>query len=152
MARQKPIAPSRSMRGVGLIEVMIAVLIMGIGLLGIAAMQATTLRNSQSSVERSQAVVQTYTILDSMRANLDAARNNLYNIGLTCTVPAGGTLITNDQRFWLQTVQANLGTTACGQIECASNACKITLQWDDSRGTGDRTKLATQALVTSTQI
>jgi type IV pilus assembly protein PilV len=152
MARQKPIAPSRSMRGVGLIEVMIAVLIMGIGLLGIAAMQATTLRNSQSSVERSQAVVQTYTILDSMRANLDAARNNLYNIGLTCTVPAGGTLITNDQRFWLQTVQANLGTTACGQIECASNACKITLQWDDSRGTGDSTKLATQALVTSTQI
>jgi type IV pilus assembly protein PilV len=140
------------MRGVGLIEVMIAVLIMGIGLLGIAAMQATTLRNSQSSVERSQAVVQTYTILDSMRANLDAARNNLYNIGLTCTVPAGGTLITNDQRFWLQTVQANLGTTACGQIECASNACKITLQWDDSRGTGDSTKLATQALVTSTQI
>jgi type IV pilus assembly protein PilV len=140
------------MRGVGLIEVMIAVLIMGIGLLGIAAMQATTLRNSQSSVERSQAVVQTYTILDSMRANLDAARNNLSNIGLTCTVPAGGTLITNDQRFWLQTVQANLGTTACGQIECASNACKITLQWDDSRGTGDSTKLATQALVTSTQI
>jgi type IV pilus assembly protein PilV len=152
MVRQKTIGPSRSMRGVGLIEVMIAVLIMGIGLLGIAAMQATTLRNSQSSVERSQAVVQTYTILDSMRANLDAARNNLYNIGLTCTVPAGGTLITNDQRFWLQTVQANLGTTACGQIECASNACKITLQWDDSRGTGDRTKLGTQTLVTSTQI
>jgi type IV pilus assembly protein PilV len=151
MVRQKTIGPSRSMRGVGLIEVMIAVLIMGIGLLGIAAMQATTLRNSQSSVERSQAVVQTYTILDAMRANIDAARSpaNGYNLAMTGTPPAGGTLITNDQRFWLQTVQANLGPTARGQILCALNACTITLEWDDSRGKGGATA---QSFSTQTRI
>ena len=56
-----------SQRGAGLLEVLIAVLVMGIGLLGIAALQATALRNAQSSMERSQAVVQAYAILDSMR-------------------------------------------------------------------------------------
>jgi len=56
-------------RGVSLLEVLIAVLILAIGLLGVAALQASALRNSQSSLERSQAVIYTYTILDSMRSN-----------------------------------------------------------------------------------
>ena len=77
-----------SMRGVGLVEVLVAVLVLAIGLLGIAALQATTLRNSQSSIERTQAVVQTYTILDAMRANLNVARGGGYNMALTCAPPA----------------------------------------------------------------
>ncbi|MFL8092610.1 prepilin-type N-terminal cleavage/methylation domain-containing protein, partial [Xanthomonas vasicola] len=47
----------KSMSGIGLIEVLISVVILGVGMLGIAAMQATALRNSQSSLERSQAVI-----------------------------------------------------------------------------------------------
>ena len=147
--RQRIYRSSHSMRGVGLIEVLIAVLIMAIGLLGIAAMQATTLRNSQSSVERTQAVVQTYTILDAMRANIDAARGGGYNLAMTCTAPSGGTLITNDQRFWLQAVKTNLGSSACGQIDCVANACTISVKWDDSRGKGG---ISAQTLDTRTRI
>lgn len=66
-----------SMAGVGLVEVMISVLVLGVGMLGIAAMQATALRNSQSSLERSQAVIQAYTIFDAMRANLAVATSGL---------------------------------------------------------------------------
>ena len=55
------VSAPRTSRGVGLIEVLIAVLVMGIGMLGIAALQATSLRNSQSSLERGNAVIQTYT-------------------------------------------------------------------------------------------
>ena len=143
-----------NMRGVGLVEVLVAVLVLAIGLLGIAALQATTLRNSQSSIERAQAVVQTYTILDAMRANVTAARSNGYDMLLTCTPPAlNGTLIVSDQNFWLTSVQASLGSTACGQVTCAvaplPNVCTITVQWDDSRGKGGST---TQALATTTQI
>src|SRR5690606_8210568 len=67
--------------GVGLLEVMISVLILGIGLLGIAAMQATALRNGQSSLERTQAVIQTYAVLDLLRANRTNAIAGYYNTG-----------------------------------------------------------------------
>ena len=87
----------RSQHGAGLIEVLVAVLVMGIGLLGVAAMQATALRNNQSALERTQATIQTYSILDAMRANRQRAIAGDYNMGRTCSVPAtGGTLAQKD--------------------------------------------------------
>lgn len=122
-------------RGLGLIEVMVAVLILGVGLLGIAAMQATALRNSQSSVERSQAVMQTYAILDAMRANVAVARIGGYNLSsMTCTEPDAGDLAADDRAAWIRSLKASLNSSACGQINCGSLECTITVQWDDSRG------------------
>jgi type IV pilus assembly protein PilV len=138
-----------AVRGVGLIEVLVAVLVLAIGLLGVAAMQATALRNSQSSLERSQGVMYAYTILDSMRANPQAARSGAYDMGLTCVVPAAGDLVANDKRTWIQAIQQNLGNTACGQVQCAAGLCTVTVQWNDSRGTSGST---TQAFRTTTRI
>ena len=53
---QPPRLPT-GQQGMSLLEVLIAVLVLAIGLLGIAALQATALRNSQSSLERNQAVM-----------------------------------------------------------------------------------------------
>jgi type IV pilus assembly protein PilV len=123
-------------RGTSLIEVLISVLILGIGLLGIASMQAITLRNGQSSMERSQAVMQSYSVLDSMRSNVLLARANDYNMVRTCAVPtANTTQAQKDLIDWMTNIQANLGTAACGTINCASNVCTITVEWNDSRGT-----------------
>ncbi len=138
-----------AVRGVGLIEVLVAVLVLAIGLLGVAAMQATALRNSQSSLERSQGVMHVYTILDAMRANPDAARSGGYNIGMTCAPPAASSLITSDQRQWITVLQQNLGVTACGQVNCAAGLCTITVRWDDSRGSAGSTA---QTLSTTTRI
>ncbi len=138
-----------AIRGVGLIEVLVAVLVLAIGLLGVAAMQATALRNSQSSLERSQGVMHVYTILDAMRANPDAARSGGYNMGMTCTAPSAGSLISSDQRQWITVLQQNLGVTACGQVTCAGAVCTITVRWDDSRGSGGT---SAQTLSTTTRI
>ena len=127
-------------RGTSLLEVMISVLIMAVGLLGIAAMQATALRNSQGSTERSQAVIQNYAIIDAMRANRDQALAGAYNWGegiWTCTVPAGGTLVNNDRARWLTALKTTLltaphhtpeqiaaavaaDTSVCGSINCTA--------------------------------
>lgn len=126
-------------RGAGLIEVMVAVLILAIGLLGIAAMQAAALRNSQSALERSQGIINTYAIIDAMRANVIEARAGAYELEQACEVPdpdAATTLAEDDISFWLENVQQNLGEQACGTIDCAGNRCSITVQWDDTRGTG----------------
>lgn len=139
------------MRGTTLIEVLIAVLVMGIGMLGIASLQATSLRNSQSSLERSQAVIATYAIIDAMRANRATALAGGYNIASTCAVPAGGNLVANDLNAWLQGVQNSIGAGACGAINCvaATANCTVTVTWDDSLGTGGN---AAQSVITQTQL
>lgn len=150
-------APGRHrVRGVGLIEVLVAVAILAFGLLGIAALQATALRNSQSSYERSQAVASTYTILDRMRANRSAAigPSYAYNIAKTCDVPAGGGQAANDLRDWITDLHKSMADEkSCGTIVCnqpgTTFECTITVEWDDSRGTQG---IAKQTLTTSTAI
>lgn len=126
--------------GFTLLEVLIAVLVLAIGMLGIAAMQATSLKNSQGSLERSQAVVASYGILDAMRANALVARGGNYNMAVSCTAPtATGSLVASDQNAWITALQANMGGSACGGINCAANVCEITVRWDDQRSTGGST-------------
>lgn len=122
-----------AVRGASLVEVLVSVLVLAIGLLGTAAMQATALRNSQSSLERSQGVIHAYTIFDAMRANPTAARTGLYNTAM-CVVPAGGSLANNDIVAWIGVMRQNLGPTACGQIACVGAMCTVTVRWDDTRG------------------
>jgi len=133
-----PASSPRRQRGVGLVEVLIAVVVLAFGLLGIAAMQLTSLRNSQSALERSQAVAQTYAILDAMRANRQVAMIGGYNINKTCTLPDPGNLVANDLRHWLSTMQDPqiLGPGACGQITCGTASCRIQVWWDNSRVKG----------------
>jgi len=155
MTENRTLRPRSSQAGVGLIEVMVAVLVMAVGLLGIAAMQAAALRNSQSSLERSQAVVQTYAVLDAMRANLGAARAGAYDTALQCNASVGGTLAENDRAAWLQGLKRTLGEQACGAIVCAAIAgseareCTVTVQWNDERGSGGD---SAQQVVTRTRV
>ncbi len=148
----------RKQQGAGMIEVLIAVLILGIGLLGIAAMQSTALRNSQSALERSQAVIYTYAIFDAMRANRDVALAGGYHMARTCSVPTGtGSLVNLDRRSWMADLQAALGNDACGQINCPAGggACTVTIEWNDSRaeeGGATGANLAARTVRTTTRI
>ena len=136
---------ARHQRGMGLIEVLVSVLVMAIGLLGLAALQSLALRNSQSSLDRTQAVYQMYSILDAMRANSGAlASYALPMAAAPCAPPAAaGSLANNDMNAWitqLQAAQGGLGPGACGSITINGAApsnprlVTITVQWNDSRG------------------
>jgi type IV pilus assembly protein PilV len=56
-------------RGFTLIEVLIAMVILAVGLLGIAALQAVGLRNNHSALLRSKATLSAYDMADRLRAN-----------------------------------------------------------------------------------
>ena len=146
-------AAPRQQRGVGLIEVLIALVVLAFGLLGIAAMQLTALRNSESSLKRSQAIAETYAILDARRANVDRAKKGDYNIPRTCTLPDAGDIVANDLRHWISSMQQDdaLGSGACGTIACGAVACTITVEFDDSRGTKEGEN-DTPPVVTTTQL
>lgn len=65
-------------RGFTLVEVMVTLLILSVGLLGLAALQASSLKFSLSAYQRTQATILAYDALDRMRANRVAAESNQY--------------------------------------------------------------------------
>ena len=66
-------------RGVTLVEVLVAVVVLSIGLLGLAQLQMTTLRQTQSALLRSHATLLGYDITDRMRANAAGVLAEHYN-------------------------------------------------------------------------
>ncbi|MGB5832394.1 MAG: type IV pilus modification protein PilV [Thiohalocapsa sp.] len=66
-------------QGFTLIEVLIAAVVLSIGLLGLAALQAKGLRSNHSSNLRSQATLMAYDMADRMRANLNGYEGGFYD-------------------------------------------------------------------------
>ncbi len=66
-------------QGFTLIEVMIAVLILSVGLLGLAGLQVAALQNNQNAFMRSQATALAYDLADRMRANVLGTISGNYN-------------------------------------------------------------------------
>lgn len=62
---------SRCQTGTSLLEVLIAVVILSIGLLGLAGLQVAGLRVNQGAMQRSQATMLAYDVLDRMRSDRD---------------------------------------------------------------------------------
>ncbi len=59
----------RAQAGVGLIEILITLLVLAIGLLGLAALQGVSLQAGQVALNRTQATNLAYEIIDHARAN-----------------------------------------------------------------------------------
>ena len=60
-------------KGFSLIELLVAVLVMGIGVLGITALQMVSLQNNRGALLRADAVQLAYDMMDRIRANTGAA-------------------------------------------------------------------------------
>jgi type IV pilus assembly protein PilV len=139
-------------RGVGLIEVMVAVLVLSIGFLGVGALLAMSLSTNNSAISRSMATVDSYSILDAMRADLVNAKAGAYNTTMkadTCSTSASG--LAGDQlKTWCGQLRHDLGgnvATTSGTVNCnGAGECTITIQFDDSRAGVGGTK--TQTLTT----
>jgi type IV pilus assembly protein PilV len=124
--------------GVGLIEVLIAVLVLSIGFLGVAALEAMSLSTNNSAYARSMATINAYSILDAMRADLGNAKGGSYNTTVAAnSCPAAGTTLATQQiKTWCDSLAATLGanSTTTGVVNCDANGnCAITITFDDSR-------------------
>ena len=63
-------------RGVGLLEVLIAVLVLAVGLLGFAAMQTQALRANFETMQRAKASMYANDMFDRMRSNISKATSS----------------------------------------------------------------------------
>lgn len=72
---------SKNVAGFTLLEVLVAIVVISLGLLGLAGLQAATLRNNQIAYYRAIAIQQTYDIADRIRANQDGAATYALGVG-----------------------------------------------------------------------
>jgi len=127
-------------RGVSLIESMVALLVISIGLLGIASLQITAMQQNANALNHSQAVWAAYNMADRVRANAsefasyaDIDTSNAYSqdcLGASCS---NVQMVTADAADWseaVQTLPAGRGLITGDATELA-----ITVLWDDE-GTG----------------
>ena len=133
--------------GFTLLEVLIALLVLSIGLLGLAALQTTGLRYNQMASMRTLATQFTYDITDRMRSNPVGVANGEYVVART-TTPAstvapwtGGSLGLTDLTDWRANITTRLPQgaseiTLCDTTTvpaCAEDTHIVTVYWNESR-------------------
>jgi type IV pilus assembly protein PilV len=125
----------RAQDGMTLIEVLVAVLILGVGLLGAASIQLNALKYTDSSLMTSQASFIAYDMLDRIRASYSSTSGADY----TKPPPASGNLDNvrvQDLYDFNTNIVAFGGPTATGSITVNQQVFTITINWDDSRAVG----------------
>lgn len=128
-------------QGFTLIEVLVALIVLGIGLLGIAQMQALSLAYNHSSGLRSQAILQAYDISERIRANPTAtydthnqtAQDNQCAATPANTTPSTcnpGQMAQNDLYEWKQDL-TNLLPSGTGTITKSGSTYLIAISWNE---------------------
>jgi len=133
-----------SQRGVGLIEVLVALLVLSIGLLGLASLQTHALRFNQGALLRTQATTLAYDIIDRMRANRQQASSTTsYTTSFGSGVPTGadceasdcspGNIAAYDLNQWKTALRARL-PNGDGAISVSAGIYTVQTRWQGRDG------------------
>lgn len=125
-----------SQKGLSLIEVMIAVFVLAIGLLGAAGMQLSALKYTDSSRMNSQASFIVYDIIDRMRANADPIQLEKYEIGSLSEVPASAASISDQDLIDFASNLAAL-PSADARIIVNGSEVAVSVSWSEARAAGN---------------
>ncbi len=134
----------QTMRGFTLIEVLVTLVVLAIGLLGLAGLQASSLKHNNNAYQRTQATFLAYDILDRMRANpigVEAGNYNAIDTGSLPTNPACAStsctpaqLADTDTLEWATHLTTALPSGRGVITGTAANApFTVTVMWDDMR-------------------
>jgi type IV pilus assembly protein PilV len=117
--------------GVSLIEVLISMLILGIGILGAAALQLNALKYTDSSTLNTQASFIAYDMMDRIRAN---PQGN-YALSSIDSAPAANLNVPRDQDLsdFANNIRSIGGASAAGSIAIVDRVVTISISWDDAR-------------------
>jgi len=145
--------PDCAARGAGftIVEVLVSLVILSIGLLGIAKLVLYSAHSNDSAYLRSQATQLAYEILDNMRANPTAAAAGNYNTPLTAAAtnpgfsclnancPSSSNLALYDIYVWKSRLAAGATNGALpsgkGSVTVTGTSpimATIVVQWDDA--------------------
>jgi len=147
-ARVAPRTRRKRQSGFTLLEVLVALVVLSIGLLGIGKLVLVSSKGNDSAYMRSQATAFAYSILDDMRANRDQALAGAYIVATGAYAGAQdcvtGTcspsqLVVSDLQSWKTTLGQQLPSgdgsvttaTVVGADGQNRTTATITVQWND---------------------
>ncbi len=137
-------------RGFTMVEVMVALMIFAIGMLGLARLQATALQNNHVAYQHTVATRLAYDMTERVRANPAGALGGAYNSISSDAVPqhvdcysgegcSAASLAAMDAHEWLTAVGNNL-PSGRGEVSGDGRLFTVTVMWDQDRtgaaGTG----------------
>ena len=118
--------------GMTLIEVMVALLVFSVGILGVAMLQLNALKYTDSSLRSMHVSFIVHDLFERIRANPGAS----YALSSLSQAPTSGSLVVPRQQdlydFATQLKRA-VGDDAEASIAVAGSTVTLTLNWDDSR-------------------
>ncbi|MCG6887781.1 MAG: type IV pilus modification protein PilV [Proteobacteria bacterium] len=139
-------------QGFTLLEVLIALLVLSIGLLGLASLQTTGLRSNQMASMRTLVSQFAYDITDRMRVNPAGVANNEYVIAraTAATLSSPPTLAETDISEWRTNIarlpngqseitQCTPSTTPACPVVDGKTTHVVTIYWNESRDTATST-------------
>lgn len=119
-------------QGVGLVEVIIALVIIMIAALGIGNLQTSSLTTVQASSVHFAVDQLSSEMLETIRANSAAAASGSFDL-------ADGTSSNDEVLAWNARVAENI-STGVGNIECSSDFCDVVISWTEEIDGTDSTK------------
>jgi type IV pilus assembly protein PilV len=127
--------------GFTLVETLVALVVLSVGLLGVAGLQLFGLRGNMSAASRTQATYFADDIIDRMRANYVVARGPADATHLQYQVAMGATsssaadpIALADVTAWLAELQALPSGQGSISVDPVTNIATVTIQWVDTRG------------------
>jgi len=119
----------RQPSGFSLLEVLITIVIVSVGLLGMAALQAFSLKANQSANSRTKATALAYMIVDRMRAHGGGA------LATAAAYYGGGYGIAHqDLLDWQTAIGDELGAGATGSLDFSTaGSIAVAISWTDAQ-------------------
>jgi len=131
-------------RGFTLVEVMVALVIFSVGLLGLAGLQMAGMQSNHNAMMRTIATQHTYDMAERVRSNrgafADGGYDNLSGAApapTACGSPPCNLTADDDYRVWSETLASSL-PSGSGQVTRVGGAVVITVRWDEDRTGANR--------------
>lgn len=141
VARSRRRSAHRGASGFSLLEVLVALIILSIGLLGLAALQAFSIKANQSANYRTQATALAYDLIDRMRANRNELIAGRYYTGYTAAPgncpdaggsPPASSAAARDVYDWKCAIRAQLPQGE-GAVRMPGGTVVVAIRWTDAR-------------------
>jgi len=132
----------RHARGLTLIEILVTMVLLGVGLLGLAGLQLRGMQVNQGSTFRSQAAILAEDMADRMRADIATASTQGYDGNWQYGAPsptAAATAVTLVQDWLFRLASLPSG---CAKVTTVGGATQILITWDDTRAIRSANPLA----------